>query len=180
MENFDIIFQQATENIESEFYQLPVAGKEDPIYRERVYCYELYHQLRSLWPIGTEYTLSGEVDKKGHPLIRNNGLDDKKPDFLIHVPGNMGQNYLVVEVKQINTDRREIFKDLKTLTAFRLHGQYQRAILLFYGLLDEGFDKIRTTVNGIVNNEGVDLVRRKLIELWHHPAPATIVQNENW
>ena len=74
MENFDNIFKEATKNISREFYQLPVAGKEDPIYRERVYCYELYHQLRSLWPTETEYTLSGEVDKSGHPLIRNNGL----------------------------------------------------------------------------------------------------------
>ena len=136
MENFDKIFQQATENIGIEFYKLPVAGKENPIYRERVYCYELYHQLRSRWPIETEYTLSGEVDKSGHPLIRDNGLDNKKPDFLVHKPGTM-ENYLVVEVKPINADRNNIFKDLKTLTAFRRKGGYQRAILLFYGL-DEG------------------------------------------
>ena len=58
MEQFNTIFRESTKNIESGYYQLPVAGKEDPIYRERVYCYELYHQIRTLWPEGSQYSLS--------------------------------------------------------------------------------------------------------------------------
>jgi hypothetical protein len=112
---------------------LPVYGKEDPIYRERVYCYELYHQMRLLWPIKTPYSLCGEVDKRGHPFYRGNELDQAKPDFLVHIPGEL-RNYAVIEVKPINARHRGIYKDLKTLTTFRRNAGYQRAIYLFYGI----------------------------------------------
>lgn len=46
METFVKILRKATANIPPEYFQLPIAGREDPIYRERVYCYELYHQMR--------------------------------------------------------------------------------------------------------------------------------------
>jgi len=179
MNEFDKIFKQATKNIVHEFYHLPVAGKEDPIYRERVYCYELYHQLRLIWPPETKYTLSGEVDKSGHPLILNNGLDNKIPDFVVHEPGTM-TNYLVVEVKKITAKPKDILKDLKTLTAFVRHGKYKRAILLFYGL-DEGCGKIRKIVNKIEDyDERENSVQLDLIELWHHPAPKTSVEKINF
>lgn len=92
--NFEPLLQEATSKIGYNYFQLPIDGQEDPIYRERVYCYELYHQLRSIWPKDCEYELSGEVDKSGHPLIRGNNLDRIKPDFLVHVPGDMQGNQL--------------------------------------------------------------------------------------
>jgi hypothetical protein len=39
---------QATQAIEASYFLLPIAGRDRPIKRERVYCYELFHQLRSL------------------------------------------------------------------------------------------------------------------------------------
>lgn len=59
----DIIFE-ATSRIDGMYMRLPVDGGEAQL-RERVYCYELYHQLRCLWPHGCEYALNGEVDKRG-------------------------------------------------------------------------------------------------------------------
>ena len=38
----------AVSRIAHGYFQLPVADA-DALYRERVYCYELYHQLRCLW-----------------------------------------------------------------------------------------------------------------------------------
>jgi hypothetical protein len=36
----DKLIRAATERIDIPYFQLPIAGKENPIYRERVYCYE--------------------------------------------------------------------------------------------------------------------------------------------
>lgn len=58
----------ATTHIGDIYFQLPVAGLEDAIYRERVYCYELYHWIRNGWN-GFDFSLGGEVDKTGHPLF---------------------------------------------------------------------------------------------------------------
>lgn len=181
MDEFTDIFCAAFQEITNEYFQLPVAGKEDPIYRERVYCYELYHQLRSLWPQHTEYSLSGEVDKNGHELIRGDELDRKKPDFLVHEPGIMEHNYLIIEVKPSNADRKGIEKDLKTLTAFRTKGGYSKAIFLIYGGPDSNLEKIKTTSKNIFaeinNNEKINL---DLIELWHHPNPGEQAYLVNW
>ena len=181
MDEFIDIFLFATREIPNDYFQLPVAGEEDPIYRERVYCYELYHQLRSLWPPDTDYSLSGEIDKNGHKLIRGDGLDKKKPDFLIHEPGVMEHNYLIIEVKPSNTDKNGIKKDLKTLTAFRSKGGYSRAIFLIYGGPNTNIEKIKATSKDIsaeINNNHI--VNLNLIELWHHPKPGDKVYFPNW
>ena len=124
---------EATQGVTRPYFQLPVAGTQDLIYRERVYCYELYHQMRSLWPFDCQFSLSGEIDKAGHPLVRGNNLDAKKPDFLVHVPGDMGGNYAVVEVKPVNAGLDGVKKDLDTLAAFRQLADYERGLLLVYG-----------------------------------------------
>jgi len=43
MEQLTHILQDATAAIGREYFLLPIHGA-DPVYRERVYCYELYHQ----------------------------------------------------------------------------------------------------------------------------------------
>jgi hypothetical protein len=81
--------------------------------------------------------LSGEVDKQGHPLIRG----EDKPDFVIHVPGQMC-NLLVVEVKPGNATPRRMVDDLRKLTRFRrnlrnqhgLPASYYAAYFWLYGL----------------------------------------------
>ena len=168
MLEFDELLVEATQAIETGYFQLPVAGKEDPSYRERVYCYELYHQLRLRWPKKTDYGLTGEVDKSGHPLVRGNGLDNTKPDLLVHVRGDMGGNFAVIEVKSIRATPGGLRKDLRTLTAFRLHAEYERAILLVYG---SGKD-----INDLLQRlpliaAGAEQIRLDQIEVWWHPLP---------
>lgn len=174
MNGFDDLLIAATERIEPQYMQLPIAGKEDPVYRERVYCYELYHQLRKEWPADSYNSLGGEVDKKGHPLIRGNGLDDVKPDFLIHDPGNMGGNYLVMEVKPIVARHAGLRKDLVTLTAFRLHGEYQRAMLLLYGHV-ESIDPLLNKIKALAAKDHAAKIALGSIEVWWHSAPGTAV-----
>ncbi len=128
MEGFDDILHCATAAIAAEYFLLPVHGA-DPVYRERVYCYELYHQLRVRWP-DTNFRLNGEIDKGGHPYF----ADDEgapKPDMLVHIPGG-GTNYAAVEVKSSRSRAQEVEKDITTLGRMRAHG-YQRAIYLVYG-----------------------------------------------
>lgn len=170
MKEFDSILKEATKAISSEYFQLQIAGRGDPSYRERVYCYELYHQMRLRWPEGFQYSLSGEVDKSGHPLIRGNKLDRIKPDFLVHIPGHMGNNELVMEIKPVNGKPQGIIKDLETLTAFRCKALYKRAILLFYGSGERESENLIKKVAALTDQSGGSISLEK-IELWHHASP---------
>ena len=49
MDDFDNRLIAATAGIRDEYFMLPIRGG-NTLFRERVYCYELYHQLRKRWP----------------------------------------------------------------------------------------------------------------------------------
>lgn len=131
MEEFSEIFSEATAAIAYTYFQLSVAGGA-PVFRERVYCYELYHQLRLHWNENSGYVLNGEIDKRAHPIFQELGADYPKPDFLIHAPGEMARNFAIIEVKH-SLDLQGVRKDLATLDLFLRVAQYKRAIYLLYG-----------------------------------------------
>ncbi len=131
--HFATCFRKATQNISQVYMHLPIAGSPLPVYRERVYCYELYHQLRLSWDDYGGYSLGGEVDKTHHPIMRDPGLERAKPDLLVHKPGDMDGNLVVIEVKPVVAKKTGIEKDLRTLAAFLHHGRYHKAIYLVYG-----------------------------------------------
>src|SRR5882724_7762158 len=164
------ILIDATAALHADYFQLPVAGSENPQYRERVYCYELYHLMRANWPSDFPFSLAGEIDKSGHLLIRGNGLDYAKPDFIVHVPGDMHFNLLVVEVKAYTLNRQKIQKDLRKLTAFRRHADYHAAYYLFYGVAPENGDALTALCRDIAHNDNeADL---SSIDLLIHERPA--------
>jgi hypothetical protein len=82
-------------------------------YGERVYCYELYHQVRVLMSAWQEHNgieespivLQGELQKEQisnlvEEIFRVQALDKEYiPDFLLHSPGDFGNQELVIEVK---------------------------------------------------------------------------------
>jgi hypothetical protein len=125
------VLMGATAHIGPEYFCLTVHGG-GPVYRERVYCYELYHQMRLRWPIEGPFQLSGEVDKTAHPILSQLGASYAKPDLLVHGPGDMGLNHAIVEVKSLMARPAGIRKDLKTLALFRADVGYARAIYLIY------------------------------------------------
>jgi len=88
MDELTQILIDATRLIEPGYFRLDIEG-DAPVYRERVYCYELYHQMRLRWPKHCRHVLNGEVDKSGHRLLRELKLDGFKPDFL-KAPGRAG------------------------------------------------------------------------------------------
>lgn len=126
------ILLDATRRLGTHYFQLPVAGAEDPIFRERVYCYELYHLVREAMPHDCPYVLDGEVDKGGHPLLRKE-IGPLKPDFIVHIPGTMDANLAVVEVKPLGASRENIVKDVETLKRFLDKADYFKAVHLVYG-----------------------------------------------
>ena len=110
--------QRATENTDYYYFKIDMVKSRRYRYRERVYCYELYHQLRRTLPNTYPYTLQGKMDKIGHQIIRPK-IGAKKPDFVLHKPRTMEDNLVVMEVKPLNnTNSTQIKKDLETLTGF--------------------------------------------------------------
>ncbi len=119
----------ATSRVAEHYFRLPVAGLQRPLWRERVYCYELYHQLRCILPGEPGLVLTGEPDKRSNPTFtRNHPI----PDFIFHVPGSHQQNRAVMEV-ECRVDRRHLRKDLRTFRCLREKG-YQQFILLLFGV----------------------------------------------
>jgi len=107
----------ACERISKEYIDFPVYSQNGTIYRERVYCYELYHQLRNALDQSFKYVISGEVDKRMHPVLSEEGEDKIIPDFLVHVPATM-DNLVLMEVKSPNAKIEGICKDVKTIRTF--------------------------------------------------------------
>ncbi len=170
MHEFTELLKIATMQIHQLYFQVQLDGG-DPIYRERVYCYELYHQLRCIWPPGTPFYLNGELDKAAHPILRRMGADYAKPDLLVHQPGCMTGNNTVIEVKSSNAQKDGIEKDLKTLSLFRTTVGYERAIYLLFG---HEVASAAERVRGVAKTMG----NLPPIELWLHASPgaaATVV-----
>jgi len=161
MEGFSTVLAEATEAIASKFFYLPIDGG-DPIYRERVYSYELYHQLRKRWRDDSPWTLNGEVDKRAHPILSKTMTKGWCPDLLVHQPGLMKGNHAVIEIKHSDASDGDLQADLTKLEEFIQLAGYQRALLLVYG--HDAEEKVKQVIAS--SNIGVEG-----IEFWAHEAP---------
>lgn len=138
----------ATANMGETYFKLPVAYDQKFVFRERVYCYELYHQIRQFIPIDYPYILNGEIDKLGHPQISSN-CGSLKPDFLVHNPGKMASvdNLVIVEVKTIQNAKftqkgKSLLKDMETINCMTsFENGYYRGIILIFGSDNESKKK---------------------------------------
>ncbi len=157
------IIRVATAKIDRKYFHLSIDGGDD-VFRERVYCYELYHQMRKNWPTGSQLVLNGEIDKQGHPFFKKLAKGYAKPDFLIHLPGSMAEkhNHAIIEVKH-SIDDEGVRKDLRTLNLFIRKVRYTRAIYLIYGpnADENGFIKIKSIADEKFEDIGP-------IEVWLH------------
>jgi hypothetical protein len=158
MQQLNDILVTATSRIAEPYFRLPIDGGQARLF-ERNYCYELYHQMRREWPDPCEYALNGEIDKRGHPLIRPMGEAQAIPDLLVHTPSHMVGNFAIIEVKTAETNAEGIAKDIRTLARFtRPDIHYQRAILLIFGGIDVGY--VQGVAAGAPDHHP--------IELWTH------------
>lgn len=131
----------AMARVEAKYILLEVAGG-NPTHRERVYCYELYHQMRCLQEqcaLQNKFTINGEIDKRGPQEVD----EDFNPDFVMHTPKSMKNNGCVVEVKVRNNNgnglpsKRGVHKDLKTITCMLHCYNYQCGALIFVDVTEE-------------------------------------------
>lgn len=169
MQELTDILRESTGAIGTPYFLLPIDGG-DSVFRERVYCYELYHQMRCRWPRETPYILNGEVDKVRHPVLTPLGLTGQKPDLLVHQPGDMEGNHAIIEVKPGLPQYRHLKKDLETLNRFRARARYQRAIYLFYGHFDEH------RLANLLRRAAFEIAERRPIEIWTHRAAFTAAE----
>ena len=162
MKQLSRILSDATAAIGHEYFLLPVHGTA-PVYRERVYCYELYHQMRLRWPADSPYLLNGEVDKSAHPYFQELDSAKPKPDLLVHQPGGSRFNHAVIEIKSMVG--QDIQKDLETLSFFINQLGYERGIFLIYGAILD--DKLTRRVQ----RYAVDVMQLAPIDVWLHTEP---------
>jgi len=118
------ILRQATLAISPRYFFLPVAGNHTPALRERVYCYELYHQLRCRMG-SSQLMLMGEPDKRGH-----HALPPINPDFILHIPGEINVNAAAIEV-ECRVDYAHVRKDIHNLGVLQRFGYEELVLLLF-------------------------------------------------
>jgi hypothetical protein len=173
MREFDNVLRRATESIPATYINFPIDAGENrlTIYRERVYCYELYHQMRCGWDAVCEgFTLNGEVDKSGHALLRRRRITGGIPDLLVHRPGpdGMNHNYAMIEVKSPTARDEKIVTDLKKLNAFVRRAGYTRGIFLVYA---SGADRDQEWIDRLTEIIAAEAEVVSAIELWLHRAP---------
>jgi hypothetical protein len=133
---FRTALDEAIVKIQPSYFRVPRYGLE-AAWRERAYCYELYHLLRCQLPEDFPYTLHGEIDKIGHgAIVQHFGkMKRPNPDFILHNPGDMSDkaNLVVVEVKRSDAELKLIKQDLWKIRKFIKHVGYQRGVMLFFG-----------------------------------------------
>ena len=120
VESFIQLIRDALENVGDEYYKLTTTYRTLGVVRERIFCYELYHQMRLIQSTRglTDIQIHGEIDKSEHVALDSDAR--KNPDFVFHVPGMMKGNAIVVEVKgKIEGNYQEgVYKDIVTLSKF--------------------------------------------------------------
>lgn len=162
---FLTVLFNASEKICESYFYLYREGKTKR-YRERVYCYELYHQMRVCMKdnnVGGRYTLNGELDKAG-----KDGYGKLKPDFIVHKPRCSRWNLAVMEVKPIGFRVDTLVKDLKTIKVF-LDNRYCNGICLIYGDGEEC--RIIEKLSEAIDELRFDQATRQKVRFAWHEAP---------
>ena len=145
IESFVEMIKGSLDNVGDEYYKITTTYESSGIVRERVFCYELYHQMRLVQSARglTDVHIHGEIDKRGHVVFGNHAR--KNPDFVFHVPGTMEGNAIVVEVKGkfAGNYQRGICKDIETLSKFTENKHYYKlGVLIIYNYtIDEFWEK---------------------------------------
>ena len=115
---------EALNRIEQQYIRLPAIHKASGLIRERVFCYEFYHQMRCVIPPDREVVINGEIDKRGYPAFNK-----ENPDFAFHIPGSNAGNAVVCEVKG-DIRKPGLAKDLETICSLIEDKYCQSGVLI--------------------------------------------------
>jgi len=131
-----------------------------PKYKERIFCYELYHQMRKIQE-SHNYKFLDFVKIEGE-RVKNDLKIPKKlkkvPDFIAHKPGS-NNNYLVMEVKKASSPKSGMENDLIKLKSFMdasLMLKYKYGIFFIFGR-EETSSKEKSTDSS--KGKNIDLTR---------------------
>jgi len=131
--------KDAINKIDSSYFNLKTTYSS--IIRERVFCYELYHQIRNIMEEKNKlFMIHGEPDKRGHKKFDVEGR--RNPDFIFHTPSSMNYNLIVLEVKG-KYSTRDVCKDLDTLNIFTTKYNYKKGVFLIYNY---SLDQLRRNI----------------------------------
>lgn len=155
-------------SIKDEYINFQVAGSEERIERERVYCYEFYHQIRHIVH-EISYRVNSEPNKINHPYIEDHcGAID--PDFIFHRPGEMNpdSNLAVIEIKKTSGDLTNgILKDIGTINCMTtIPNGYHGGIIIVFGEIS---DVRQRNLLGRIRNS-IDENTKRLTVLLHQQA----------
>lgn len=191
--NLDDLIRQATSKISNDYFTTSSVGNKKR-WLERPYAYEFYHQMRKYWPEDCCLIISGEVSKAGHRDFDNLDTGKPIPDFLIHRPETMDDNFAIIEVKSEKANKNRIYRDVKKLLTFKYKIGYRRMIYLFFGKkLPKKRSKFCEYIEGGIDcwwrkPDNKDLVKNSrfeqfeketaVIELWWHVSPHELAEYE--
>jgi len=122
------LIKTALSQIGSDYFKVKTTYKKSGIVRERVFCYEFYHQIRKIMT-DSDLKLNSEIDKRGHPDFAPGGW--KNPDFVIHTPGTNENNTFIIEVKG-KLEPKKIGEDIKKIITFIEEYQYTAGVFVLY------------------------------------------------
>ncbi len=129
------LIREALKRVKERYFIVKSNPKPGGFQRERVFCYELYHQMRLLHQDTGEIQINGEIDKSG-----NTDFEElhSNPDFIFHEPSEHKNNKIVIEVKGIINDDKKgveaIKKDFRTLLFFinKRKVKYETGVFILY------------------------------------------------
>lgn len=136
--------KEALENINLEYVKLSRLAydrnaREHPVFQEKPFAYEFYHQYRKLYENNFDDTvIQAEVNKssQGYPNCQ------KMPDFILHNPDSRRNNLGVIEFKRAyvsgQSNAPSIRKDFDKLVNFKKPPlKYKTVIEVIIGTEDE-------------------------------------------
>lgn len=147
---------------------------------ERIFCYELYHQLRKRIELSPEWFeglyLQAELRKYQVPeilaMLELKPLSgDFIPDFLLHSPGNSNDHAFAIEVKTDRQLKHTAFAaDISKLIEFIEQYGYQRGIFIATRI---SFDFLCSLIKSCF------ILERDIPRLWDYVHRITVVHREN-
>lgn len=158
------MLEKATCRIGECYFESNITDKNSKIkkiFRERIYCYELYHQMRILWPQEEPLVLHGEYDKTGSQFFAGTSVKGVKPDFLIHKAGDTNNNVLAMEVKAVTAKLMDIKCDLEKLSLMQSEAGYTLTVFLLFG---ENAKEIAKNIQALRSEWRID----SNTEIWAH------------
>jgi len=151
--NYLELIKSALKCIGPAYFKLATTYEPSGIVRERVFCYELYHQIRRSMNRYHKLSLNGEIDKRGHVDFKPE--HQKNPDFVFHIPGEHEKNTLVIEVKgRLDYGSDSLAADLQTILSFINCYRYRAGIFILY---NHSFQELTTVVGRRLRDMATDM-----------------------